>query len=387
LKDDLSSLSVTDFHCFEFPATRNLTKRVMAKVFLSGGPTVKSVTREVREEDLDATVAYRRMIHELSLLFGCRDKEEMVLARRNQKAKDFREYVAFLFDDAGVEDVVIDNGSEPVSFERFSGYCAGRLHRIFRIEPLLKRLLESSKTFGELLDSFDDAVSSAVKRDGFSGFKSVIAYRTGLDVAASTESEAKHSFKAFRDGDETIEWFGPRVKALRDFILAHAAEEARRLGVFLQIHTGIGDTDITDRCNPLLLKDFLKGEEASKVPVVLIHGGYPYTIEAAWLANVFPNVYFELSTPLPPYYIPALSKTRLREALEMVPTTRLVYGSDSHDSPEMHWLAAKLTKRALAESMRELVAEGVVDEDDALKAERNILSRNALGLLRRANPR
>ena len=96
---------------------------------------------------------------------------------------------------------------------------------------------------------------------------------------------------------------------------------------------------------------------------------------------MFPNVHFEFSTSLPPYYLPALSKTMLREALKMVPTTRLVYGSDSHDSPEMHWLAAKLTNRAIAESIRELVAEGVVDEDDALKTERNILSRNALGLL------
>ena len=386
LKLDISDLPVADFHCFSFPAGSKLTKGTLARIFMSGGPTVMGVVPRVREEDLAATVAYRRMIHELSRLLGSKDHDVSLLAKRNAKAEDFRRYVRFLFDDAKIEHLFLDSGIEPVSFETFSGYASGRLHRILRIEPVLKRLLRSSKTFSELFDSFDDEISLAVKRNGFVGFKSVIAYRTGLNVTAPSQTEATRSFRAFKEGDEPREWFGPRVKPLRDFMLRHVAERAWKLGVFLQIHTGIGDTDIiAERCNPLLLKNFLKSESVTRIPVILIHGGYPYTMEAAWLANVFPNVFFELSTPLPPYFLPAISRARFGEALEMVPTTRLVYGSDAHDTPEMHWLSAKLAKGALAEAMEGLVTAGLLDEDEAMKASQAILGRNALGLLRRAS--
>jgi predicted TIM-barrel fold metal-dependent hydrolase len=116
--------------------------------------------------------------------------------------------------------------------------------------------------------------------------------------------------------------------------------------------------------------------------VVLIHGGFPNTAGAAWLANVFPNVYFELSTPLPPYFLPPLSGSRFKEVLEMVPVTRIVYGSDSHDIPEMHWLSAKLAKEALAEAMGELVEERVMDEGEVAAASRRIMSENAVSLLK-----
>jgi len=388
LKLDISDLPIADFHCFSFPAGRRLTRGALARIFVSGGPTVMGVARRVHEGDLANTVAYRRMIHELSLLLKSKNDDVSLLAKRNEAAEDFRRYVTLLFDDAKIEHLFLDNGLEPVSFETFRGYAPGRLHRILRTEPVLKKLLESSKTFSELFNSFDDEISSAVRKNGFVGFKSVIAYRTGLDVSASDETEAKRSFRAYKEGGELTEWFGPRVKPLRDFLLQHVAERARKLGGFLQIHTGIGDTDIiAERCNPLLLKNFLKSEAVSRIPVILIHGGYPYTLEAAWLANVFPNVFFELSTPLPPYFLPALSNVRFRGALEMVPTARLVYGSDSHDTPEMHWLSAKLGRRALAEAMGDLVAEKVLDEDEAIRASREILSRNALRLLRQANSR
>ena len=383
MKLDISDLPIADFHCFSFPAVRKLTRGAFAKIFTSGGPTVMGVARRVQEADLSTTVAYRRMIHELSSLLGSKDEDVSLLASRNEKAENFQEYVRVLFDDAKIEHLFLDSGLEPVGFETFRGYASGHMHRVLRIEPVLKRLLESSKTFSELFDSFDDEISSAVRRNGFVGFKSVIAYRTGLDVAASSETEAKRSFRSFKEREEPVEWFGPRVKPLRDFLLCHVAERTQELGVFLQIHTGIGDTDvIAERCNPLLLKNFLKSEGVSRIPVILIHGGYPYTLEAAWLANVFPNVSFELSTPLPPYFLPALSKGRFSEALEMVPTTRLIYGSDAHGTPEMHWLSARLAKRALGEAMGDLVSARLIDEDEAIRASRGILSKNALGLLR-----
>jgi uncharacterized protein len=381
LEVDLEAQPVTDIHCFSF-APKPLTRRSLSDIFLSGGPTVKGFRGKVREDDLRSSVAYRRMIHELSALLNTGGYEAAVLRSRNEKAKEFSRYVKVLFDDARITSIAIDNGIEPIEFDRFRSLIPCRPHRVFRIEPLLKKLLETSKSFGDLSDSFDDAINSAVKKQGFVGFKSIAAYRTGLDVGDPSESEARRSFGDHRKGRGETEWFGPRVKAVRDYFLCRTAEKAHTLGVFLQIHTGVGDTDVVaDKCSPLLLKDFLKLDEVSKAPVVLIHGGFPYTLEAAWLANVFPNVYFELSTPLPPIFLPALSKKRFRDVLEMVPLTRILYGSDAIEIPENHWLSAKLTKRALGSALGDLVTEGVLDDGDARRAGKLILNENVSKLI------
>jgi predicted TIM-barrel fold metal-dependent hydrolase len=380
---EISELPVTDIHCFSFAPSKRHTMSSLSKLFMAGGPTVMSVSRRVEENGLQETIAYRRMIHWLAGMLGTKDDDLSVLSKRNSKARDFPGYLRQLFDDARIEGMALDNGLEPISFGEFRKYAPGRLYRVYRIEPLLKRLLESTRTFEALFGSFDEAIRSAVKKEGFAGFKTVIAYRTGLDISAPDEDEARRSFRAYRRGDERMEWFGPRVKPVRDFLLSHVAERARGLGSFLQIHTGLGDTDIVpEKCDPLLLKRFLSQDRVSKVAVVLIHGGFPYTAGAAWLANVFPNVYFELSSPLPPYFLPALSKSRFMEVLEMVPTTRIVYGSDGHDFPEMHWLSAKLAKQALTEAMKQLIEERTLDEHEASRASRRILGENARRLLK-----
>ncbi len=379
---DLSSQPVTDIHCFSFAQTRSLTRASLARLFMGGGPTVMSLKPEVSEGDLASSVAYRRMIHELSLFLNVEGTDAEVLRRRNGRARDLSRDLASLCQAARIEGLVLDNGLEPVGFEEFQRYAPARLKRVFRIEPLLKSLLERSKTFEELFGSFDERVRSAVKKEGFVGFKSVIAYRSGLDLEDSSEAEARESFGRHVRGEERMEWFGPRVKPLRDFLLRHVAERSNALGAFLQIHTGIGDTDVVaTKCNPLFLKEFLKLESVMRIPVVLIHGGFPFTSEAAWLANVFPNVYFELSTPLPPTFEPALSTGRFREVVESVPVSRIVYGSDAHETPENHWLSARLAKRALGRVLGELVEQGVLDEDQARSDAGRVLSSNALELV------
>jgi predicted TIM-barrel fold metal-dependent hydrolase len=381
LRLELDGQPVTDIHCFSFSPKKEFNRASLTKLFMAGGPTVKSVAPARRQEDLEASVAYRRMIHQLARLLGTSESETEVLRRREKLAERYGEYLELLLGDAGIRRMALDNGLEPVPFAKFKRYAPCELYRILRIEPLIKRLLDTSNSFEAFVDSFEDSVRAAVRKSGFVGFKSVIAYRTGLDVDAPTEHEARISFMLRRERGER-EWFGPRVKPLRDFLLNRTAELSSRLGAFFQIHTGLGDTDIVaERCNPLLLSRFLRQEFVMKTPIVLIHGGYPYTDEAAWLSSVFPNVHFELSTPFPPTYLPAVSKERYRRVLEVVPTTRIVYGSDSIEIPEFHWLSAKLTKTALGEALGEIVEEGAMDEDDARRAAARILDGNGAKLL------
>lgn len=378
---DLEGQEVTDIHCFSFAPVKRHTRASLTKLFTAGGPTVMSVNPARRQGDLAASVAYRRMIRMLSELFGTRDTEAEVLRTRNRLATKYAEYVKLLFGDARIEGMALDDGLEPVPYEKFRRYSPAKTYRILRIEPLVKRLLESSLTFQELSDSFDEALLGAVRKRGFVGFKSVVAYRTGLDIGNPAEREARLSFGARRDGSER-EWFGPKVKPLRDYLLSRTAALASRLRVFLQIHTGLGDTDVVaEKCSPLLLARFLKRDEVSKTPIILIHGGYPYTDEAAWMCSVFPNAHFELSTPFPPMYLPAVSRERFRRVLEVVPTSRVVYGSDSIETPEFHWLSAKLAKEALGGAVGDLVGEDVMDEDEGVRTAARVLDGNGKRLL------
>ncbi len=338
-----------------------------------------SVRTKSQAGDLSASIAFRRLMNELADLLGTPRRYHEVLVARRRAARRFDGYVQLLFRDAKVERVALDNGIEPVSFEKFRKYASAKTHRIFRIEPLIRRLLEDSKNFSELVGDFEEEITAAVRKRGFAGFKTVIAYRTGLDITSPDEAQARASF---RSGRKDKAWFGPRVKPLRDYLVHRTAEIASKAGVFLQIHTGLGDTDIlADRCNPLLLQGFLKQKSVLETPIILIHGGFPYTREAAWLCSMFPNLYFELSSPFPPTFLPALSKSRLEEVLEIVPTTRVVYGSDAVETPEFHWFSAKLAKGALAASLEDLVDQHVLGEDDAYKTADMVLNRNAQRLL------
>jgi len=380
---DLSDVPTVDVHCFSFAPNEKMSKHSLARLFTAGGPTVMSVKTRPGANELGTSVAYGRLIHELSLLLGTGKDEADVLAARNREAHNFAGYVKMLMEDAKLTTLFLDNGIEPTPFEEFSSFVKLRLRRTFRIEPLIKRLLEDSRDFAELLQEFDRVTAAAVTKGGFIGFKSVIAYRTGLGIEPASETDARRSFGRRGVRDERG-WFGPKVKLLRDFLLRRTAETAYRHGVFLQIHTGLGDTDVVaDKCNPLRLKAFLMQEEVLKTKVILIHGGFPYTTEAAWLSSVFHNVYFELSTPFPPTYMPALSKRRILDVLEMVPASRVLYGSDSIEIPELHWLAAKITKRSLGEALEELLSSGVISEKDARRIGGDVLSKNATSLVRR----
>lgn len=375
---DLSAQQVTDFHCFSFAKT-DLTLTFLSRLVMAGGPTVKSIRADPSSPDLESSIAFRRLIARLGEFLGTDHHTSSVLSARAQASRDFGAYVGRLFDDAKIETIAVDNGLEPVPFEAFRKYASAETRRIFRVEKFLKRLLQGSPTFNEFQDDFDDGIAAAVRKKGFAGFKSVIAYRTGLAIEPPDESRARASL---RSAGKDKAWFGPKVKALRDFLLWRTAEIVAREKSFLQIHTGLGDTDIVgESCNPILLQPFLKLPEVLKAPIILIHGGFPYTSEAAWLSSVFPNVHFELSTPFPPTFFPALSEARFADVLEIVPADRVVYGSDAIETPELHWLSARLAKEALGASLSKLVSQRVLGEDDAYRVADAIFWKNAARLL------
>jgi predicted TIM-barrel fold metal-dependent hydrolase len=138
------------------------------------------------------------------------------------------------------------------------------------------------------------------------------------------------------------------------------------------VHVGFGDPDLRlGRAGPAGLAPLV--ERFPETPVVLLHC-YPFVREAGWMASVYANVHLDLSLAIPHVARPA---ELVRQALELAPLSKLLYGSDAARVPELFLLAARWWRDALAEVLAE-----ALPPDEALEAGRWILRENALRLYR-----
>jgi hypothetical protein len=92
-----------------------------------------------------------------------------------------------------------------------------------------------------------------------------------------------------------------------------------------------------------------------EVNVIFLHC-YPFHRDAAYLASVFGNVYFDVGSAL--HYHGPSSAGLLAEAMEVAPFSKLLYSSDAFGLPEQYHLGALLFRRALVE-----VLERWIDAD------------------------
>jgi predicted TIM-barrel fold metal-dependent hydrolase len=108
------------------------------------------------------------------------------------------------------------------------------------------------------------------------------------------------------------------------------------------------------------------------MPIVLLHESYPYSQLGAYLAAVYPNVYFDLS-----YTIPFVDKLEMlaftRQALSVAPASKLMYSSDGIHVPEMHWAAALRSRSILAQVLQEMIDADELDEEQAYSLARSVL--------------
>jgi predicted TIM-barrel fold metal-dependent hydrolase len=90
--------------------------------------------------------------------------------------------------------------------------------------------------------------------------------------------------------------------------------------------------------------------------------------------NSYPNVFLDLSETIP--FISIGIADKLMKLFEMTPTNKIMYGSDGYNIPELFWISALETKRALSRVLNELVESDTIDVDWALEIAEQILSMN-----------
>ncbi len=304
-----------------------------------------------RRADAPWRVTVELLAGRLARLLGC-DSEELPSAR-DKAARDWTAYTRRLLDDAEVDGMVMDPAWHRESAGSVSAYAdlAGRpVWELQRLEPVVDEAIEAGAGAAEILAAVDQAMSDAAGR-GCVGFKTVLAYRTGLAVDPGAELAA-----AERSLDST----GPvrrRGKALRDLVLRRTLGRCAELSLPIQVHTGFGDSDIAPRnADPLLLDDVLRTPEGQAATVVLIHGSWPWHDAVGYLASVHRNVWAEFS--LVQLFSPATTADRLLRLLDVAPTNRLTLGSDGHGSVESIWYGCILLREAWTRVRADLAALG-----------------------------
>ncbi|EGE82740.1 glutamine synthetase [Blastomyces gilchristii SLH14081] len=370
----------------------------------------EAITSEAQGESLEThaanSLALIRAVNQLAELFGCAPELSAIKSAREKEIEnDYDDLVRKCL--AGTHMLLIDDGLPPGDMEAYSWhdqFTNAASKRIVRIEAtaalIIGELLEARNISRpspplaepERLTHFWDAfrasfltvINNALDDPAVVGFKSVVCYRTGLAIEKSSPEKLfttfETYFRSFVESGET------RIqnKPLNDYLVISALDQIskrpRSLRKPIQFHTGLGDSDINLlRSNPAHLQNLI--EEYPDVDFVLLHSSYPYTREAGYLASIYANTYLDIGEVFPMTSRDAQLSV-LRQSLELVPSTKLLWSTDGHYHPETFWLANRQFRQALDTVFTEYVHHGDYTYDKAMDSVRDILFFNSNRLYR-----
>lgn len=209
-----------------------------------------------------------------------------------------------------------------------------------------------------------------------------IAYFRSLYFSDPPRDKAEAIYAKYHGGGVPSE---DEYRTFQDYIFRVLIDEAGKLHLPVHFHSavGIGDYFSLNNGNPLNLENVLRDPRYHNTKFVLIHGGYPHTLEMIWMTAA-KNVYTDSS--LMGYYVyPSELKNILKQWISLFPE-RMMFGSDAFPfndavgAEETFWLAARSARTAITAALAELVAEGAFGEEKALQLARMYLHDNAAQL-------
>ncbi|MCG0286802.1 amidohydrolase family protein [Streptomyces sp. PSAA01] len=283
------------------------------------------------------------------------------LARRRELGA--REVTRRLLSSTGISEFLVDTGlpGNLTTPQELALAAGGTAHEIVRLEQLAERIADTSLTADDFLAGAADGIREAARTAA--GFKSVAAYRYGLDFEpdppgpGAVHTAAEHWLARRGQGGTAA------ARVTDPVLLRHLLWSAAYTGLPLQLHTGFGDPDLRlDRCDPLALTDFIRAVRPTGCTLILLHG-YPYHRGAAYLAAVFPHVYADVGLALS--HTGARAGAVLAEMLELAPFGKVLFSTDAYGLPELYVVGARLFREALTGLLTHWVAEGAWSRRDA----------------------
>lgn len=380
---DLSHACVIDGHCHPWRNDRllaadplgfeeriTMTGMCLISSGLEDGGTAGHLRLLTETTPLALTMRRRLAEH-----LGCEPTKEAVAAtRRDALAADPPAYNRRLWEAGNVAGLIYDEGypQPTIALDDFAADSGARLHRVARIEPFVVAYRDQVRSFRELEDAFEAELERAAADPALVAFKSVIAYRTGLDVEDPPLDHCERSFERWRaDG-----WAETRLhaKPVRDRLLRLTLAVAKRHDRPLHVHCGGGDPAIVlAHARPQDLFPLLA--EHADQPVVLIHSGWPWLEEGAYVASILPHVYLDVSITMP--WASLAVDQKLEVLLGAAPPAKVLYGSDEASEPEVIWLSAQIAREALGRVLGTAVERGWLTHREAIATGEGVLAGNA----------
>jgi hypothetical protein len=373
---DLTGIPVIDNHCHPILRDQSISSIEDWRSRFS-----EAADATTRRQHVPYTVFYRRLIRSMARFYECDDTEAAVL--RARASCQISTLLQHLGTEANVAALVIDIGYPPRAHITPNGDFAtsfGCRHvELLRFELRFQELVKTHHTLDDVRQALAFELRD-LRASGFAGVKSIVGYRTGLDIQVWATEESEKAFAAARD--EVRERGEVRLgyKPLLDTLLRDALIITARQNLPAQFHVGYGDPDVDLRhANPLHLRSLITDPALSGMSFVLLHACWPYFREGAFLATVYPNVFLDLSYAIPFFgfseYVAAT-----RAALAVAPWTKMLFSSDAACIPELHWMGAIDGRRAIGQALDQLIADNDLTTDEALSAARSILHDNASSL-------
>ncbi|KIY65737.1 amidohydrolase 2 [Cylindrobasidium torrendii FP15055 ss-10] len=285
-----------------------------------------------------------------------------------------------------IASVLIDDGppafkamAEDYTWHTRFGCSAFRIVRLeSEAEILLTEIFEKGETFG--LSAFNETFTNRIEAYAILpevvGFKSVVCYRTGLDISTSaTDEDILATIPSFlsifkKDGKLRI-----ACKAFNDHIVRITLAIAAKHNKPVQFHTGLGDKSITlTVSSPAHMQPIIEAYPDTKF--ILLHSSYPYTRDAGYLTLVYKNVFLDFGE-----IFPMVSghgqRSVIRQMFEVAPTNKILWSTDAHWFPETYYLGSIQSRQALHVVLGEMVSAGEITLPQAVQIIKDVLFNNS----------
>jgi uncharacterized protein len=282
-----------------------------------------------------------------------------------------------LIDDCRFEAMLVDDGYRfdgAMTIAEHAAAVGCPVERILRIETVAEDAAADWPAWDDVRERFRESLIAGLSA-GATALKTIAAYRAGLDLPPPDDREAATAYRRWRrargrlGAPELVSWF-----------LYEALDVLRTDPRPLQVHTGIGDPDLSlHRADPTFLGPLLSDPRNASIPVVALHC-YPFVRQASWLASVYPNAFVDLSLSLT--LAPHRGGDLVLEALDLAPVSKVLVATDAAKLPEAFYLAAHWCRDAVAGALRRLVAANALDEATAVGWAAMLLARNGRRLYR-----
>lgn len=356
-----------------------------------------TVATEAHGDALSSTftsLAHIRGVRQLAERLGCAQSWDAVEQAIKQRRKsDYPAWIRQCL--SGIECVLVDDGLDNQdaveSYQHFDSFAPSASKRIVRIEQLAPKLIDEAcltqeapeEAFEAAMHSFKQEIQAAIIDPEVVGFKSVICYRTGLDIPyAEDEAAARSMFASIhaqRRAPGAASFTRVNHRPLNEYLVHRLAQLIRDSDAAhkkpIQFHTGLGDNDLTlTRASPAHLQELARAYPT--VPIVLLHSGYPFDRETGYMAAMYANVFADIGEVFP-FINRDGQESILRHVLELCPWEKIIWSTDGHWFPETFFLSVVQMRDVFHTVLCDMVQKGDISWKQASQLVQDVLFRTS----------